>query len=82
MASRDRCPKSTARAEIPKITGQRLGSASVTRGNVAGSHSFVEVIANGTALVYKVDRLTRSLADFAKIVDVLGATPNSARSSC
>src|SRR6202030_2373080 len=28
-----------ARAEIPKITGQRLGSASVTRGNVAGSHT-------------------------------------------
>ncbi len=28
-----------ARAEIPKITGQRLGSASVTRGNVADSHT-------------------------------------------
>src|SRR5580704_5466119 len=28
-----------ARAEIPKITGQRLGSASVTRGNVVGSHT-------------------------------------------
>jgi hypothetical protein len=28
-----------ARAEIPKITGQRLGSASVIRGNVAGSHT-------------------------------------------
>jgi hypothetical protein len=28
-----------ARAEIPKITGQRLGSASVTRGNVAGYHT-------------------------------------------
>ena len=28
-----------ARAEIPRITGQRLGSASVTRGNVAGSHT-------------------------------------------
>jgi hypothetical protein len=28
-----------ARAEIPKITGQSLGSASVTRGNVAGSHT-------------------------------------------
>ncbi len=28
-----------ARAEIPKITGQRLGSASVTRGNVAGSRT-------------------------------------------
>ena len=28
-----------ARAEIPKIAGQRLGSASVTRGNVAGSHT-------------------------------------------
>src|SRR6202035_174176 len=28
-----------ARAEIPKITGQRLGSASLTRGNVAGSHT-------------------------------------------
>ena len=28
-----------ARAEIPKITGQRLASASVTRGNVAGSHT-------------------------------------------
>jgi|SRR5580700_1795556 hypothetical protein len=29
----------SARSEIPKITGQRLGSASVTRGNVAGSHT-------------------------------------------
>ena len=28
-----------ARTEIPKITGQRLGSASVTRGNAAGSHT-------------------------------------------
>src|SRR5580700_10601025 len=28
-----------ARAEIPRITGQRLGSASVTRGNAAGSHT-------------------------------------------
>jgi hypothetical protein len=28
-----------ARAEVPKITGERLGSASVTRGNVAGSHT-------------------------------------------
>ena len=28
-----------ARAEISKITGQRLGSASLTRGNVAGSHA-------------------------------------------
>src|ERR1700730_475446 len=27
-----------ARAEIPKITDQRLGRASLTRGNVAGSH--------------------------------------------
>ncbi len=27
-----------ARAEIPKITDQRLGSVSVTRGNVVGSH--------------------------------------------
>ena len=26
-------------AEIPKITDQRLGSASLTRGNVAGSHT-------------------------------------------
>src|ERR1700730_4869355 len=40
MASRDRCPKPTPQgAEIPRITGQRLGSASVTRGNVAGSHT-------------------------------------------
>src|ERR1700730_175355 len=28
-----------ARAEIPKITDQRLGRASLTRGNVAGSHT-------------------------------------------
>ena len=28
-----------ARAEIPKIAGQRLGSVSVTRGNIAGSHT-------------------------------------------
>jgi hypothetical protein len=33
-----------ARAEIPKITGQRLGSASVTRGNVVGSHTLAERI--------------------------------------
>src|ERR1700724_836372 len=28
-----------ARAEIPKIAGQRLGRASLTRGNVADSHT-------------------------------------------
>ena len=28
-----------ARAEIPKITGQRLGHANLTRGNVADSHT-------------------------------------------
>ena len=32
-----------ARAEIPKITGQRLGSASVTRGNAAGSHTLGKI---------------------------------------
>src|SRR6202011_998032 len=32
-----------ARAEIPKITGQRLGSASVTRGNAACSHTLENI---------------------------------------
>src|SRR6202011_53346 len=31
-----------ARVEIPKITGQRLGRASLTRGNVAGGNNTTE----------------------------------------
>ena len=38
MATRDRRPKLAPHGpEIPKITDQRLGSASVTRGNVGDS---------------------------------------------
>jgi hypothetical protein len=40
VANRDRRPKPSPQgAEIPKITDQRLGRASLTRGNVAGSHT-------------------------------------------
>jgi hypothetical protein len=39
MANRDWRRKATgSRAESPEFAGQRLGSASITRGNVGGSH--------------------------------------------